>query len=203
MPCLLGRPRRLVPGIARSIAVQVTVFSGDVQTNEDGHCIIQYNIVDRERCNMRRISLFRMWSSLNTPRIPRSILTSVVAIFLLLFTVIAQHSLTCLRQSRYDYGLVYFKIFYHDSSLIWVSVPVMSIVARSSAYSSSHGSSDRISWDLLHIHIIWSWLRRMLPHWLSVVLSDSWLDRSSTNDFDDVMMASWWNWCCFFPLSST
>ena len=93
------------------------------------------------------------------------------------------------------------KIFYHDASLIWVSVPVMSIFARSSAYSSSHGSSDRISWDLLHIDIVRSWLRRIWPHWLPVVLSDSWLDSSSTNAFDDIMMASWWNGCCCFPIN--
>ena len=41
---------------------------------------------------MRRISSFRMWSRLDTPRVPRSILISVVAIFLLLVTFIAQHS---------------------------------------------------------------------------------------------------------------
>ena len=92
-------------------------------------------------------------------------------------------------------------IFCHDSSLIWVSVVVNSIIARSRAYSSSHGSSDRISWDLLHIHIVRSWLRRIWPHWLSVVLSDSWLDSSSTNAFDDVMMASWWNGCCCFLIN--
>ena len=33
--------------------------------------------------------------------------------------------------------------FCHDSSLFWVYVLVMSIIARSSAYSSSHGSSVR------------------------------------------------------------
>ncbi len=37
----------------------------------------------------------------------------------------------------------------------------------------------------------------------SIVLSNSWLDSSSTNHFDDVMMASWWNGCYFFPLIST
>ena len=33
--------------------------------------------------------------------------------------------------------------------------------------------------------------------------SDSWLDNSSTNDFDDVMLASWWNVCFILPLTST
>ena len=35
--------------------------------------------------------------------------------------------------------------FCHDSSLVWASVIVMSIIARSSAYSSSHGSSVHTS----------------------------------------------------------
>ena len=135
-----------------------------------------YNIV-WEKCNMRRMSLFRMWSRLNTPRIPRSILTSVVAIFLLLFTFIAQHSLPYVKagMSMASYTL-------RSSAMtpycFWYD-PICTCnvhFARSSAYSSSHGSSDSISWDILHIHIIRSWLRRMLPHWLSVVLSDYWLD---------------------------
>ena len=50
-----------------------------------------------ERCNMSRISSFRVWSRLDTPMIPRSILISVVAIFLLLFTFIAHHSLPYFR----------------------------------------------------------------------------------------------------------
>ena len=37
------------------------------------------------------------------------------------------------------------KTFCHDSSLFWVSVLVTSIIARSSAYSTSHGSSFCIS----------------------------------------------------------
>ena len=40
----LGRPRRLVHGIARSITLRVTLFSSlffwHVQTNEDGHCAL-------------------------------------------------------------------------------------------------------------------------------------------------------------------
>ena len=45
-----------------------------------------------ETCRMRRIYSFLMWSRLDTPRIPRSILVSVVAIFLLLVTFIPHHS---------------------------------------------------------------------------------------------------------------
>ena len=41
------------------------------------------------------------------------------------------------------------KTFCHDSSLFWVSVLVISIIARSSAYRSSHGSSFRTSWDIV------------------------------------------------------
>ena len=90
VPCLLGRPRRLVPGIARYIALRVTVFSYLLWTFP----IQRRRPSSRKGVIMRRMSLFRMWCRLNTPRIPRSILTSVVAIFLLLFTFIAQHSLT-------------------------------------------------------------------------------------------------------------
>ena len=182
-----------------------------------------------ETCRMRRISSFRMWSRLDTPRIPRSILNSMVAIFLLLVTFIAQHSLPYVRAGlimasypfalrlrgifrsyntpanflqldhaartrrstslsmvpsfsitdpRYlkwstfsihfhwqrvfpcygfsfdDMCLVFATLilrplsvntFCHDASLFWISVLVMSIIARSSAYSSSHGSSIRTS----------------------------------------------------------
>ncbi len=41
------------------------------------------------------------------------------------------------------------KTFCHDSSLFWVSVLVMSIIARSSAYGISHGSSVRTSWYIV------------------------------------------------------
>ena len=121
-----------------------------------------------------------MWSRLNTPRIPRSILTSVVAIFLLLFTFIAQHSLTYVKA-----GMIMASYTLRSSTMTpfcFSYDPICTCnfhFARSSAYSSSHGSSNSISWDILHnfcIHIIRSWLRRMLPHWLSVVLSDYWLD---------------------------
>ena len=64
---------------------------------------------------MRRISPFRMWSRLDTPRIPRSILISVVAIFLLLVTFIAQHSLPYVRagliMASYTFALSLRKIF--------------------------------------------------------------------------------------------
>ena len=60
-------------------------------------------------CRMRRMSSFRMWSRFDTPRIPRSILISVVAIFLLLVTFIVQHSLTYVRagliMSSYTFAL--------------------------------------------------------------------------------------------------
>ena len=90
----LGRPRRLVPGMARCITLRVTLSESRLWT-----CPNQRRRPERitssigEMCRMRRISSFRMWSRLDTPRIPRSMLISVVAIFLLLVTFIAQHSL--------------------------------------------------------------------------------------------------------------
>ena len=89
----LGRPRRLLPGMTRFITLRVTLSASRLWT-----CPIQRRRPQRitssigEMCRMRRISSFLMWSRLDTPRIPRSILISVVAIFLLLVTVIAQHS---------------------------------------------------------------------------------------------------------------
>ena len=75
----LGRPRLLVPGIARSTTLQVTVFSSLVWTcPNQRRRPLHITSSTGTRCNMRRISLFRMWSPLNTPRIPRSILISVV-----------------------------------------------------------------------------------------------------------------------------
>ena len=50
-----------------------------------------------ERCNMRRISSFRIWARLNTAMISRIILISVIEIFLFLFTFIAQLSLPYFR----------------------------------------------------------------------------------------------------------
>ena len=224
----LGRPRRLVPGMARFITVRVTLSASRLWT-----CPNQRRRPQRitssigEMCRMRRISSFLMWSRLDTPRIPRSILISVVAIFLLLVTFTAQHSLPYARagliMASYTFALSrrgifrsyntpvnflqldqaartrrstslsmvpslsvtdprYLKwstffswspftfigngfslvercsvfatlilrplsvnTFCHESSLFWVSVLVMSIIARSSAYSSSHGSSFRTS----------------------------------------------------------
>ena len=180
-----------------------------------------------ETCRMRRISSFRMRSRLDTLWIPRSILISMVAIFLLLITFIVQHSLpyvrVCLVMASYTFALSlrgifrsyntlanflqlhhaastrrstslsmvpslsitdprYLKwstffssspftfigygfslvgrcsifatlilrplsvnTFCHDSSLFWVSVLVMPLIARTSAYSSSHSSSVRTS----------------------------------------------------------
>ena len=90
----MGRPRRLVPGIASSITLRVTLFASLLWTcpnqRRRPQCITSSI---GESCSMRRLSSFRMWSRLDTPRIPRSILTSVVAVFLVLFTFIAQHSL--------------------------------------------------------------------------------------------------------------
>ena len=94
----LGRPRRLVPGMARFITLRVTLSASRLWT-----CPNQRRRPQRitssigEIFRIRRISSFRMWSRLVTPRIPRSILISVVAIFLLLFTFIAQHSLPYVR----------------------------------------------------------------------------------------------------------
>ena len=94
----LGRPRRLVPGIASSITLRVTLSASRLWT-----CPNQRRRPPRitssigETCSMRRISSFRTWSRLDTPRIPRSILISVVAIFLLLVTFIAQDSLPYIR----------------------------------------------------------------------------------------------------------
>ena len=94
----LGRPRRLVPGMARFITLRVTLSASRLWT-----CPNQRRRPQRitssigEMCRMRRISSFLMWSRLDTPRIPRSILISVVAIFLLLVTFIAQHSLPYVR----------------------------------------------------------------------------------------------------------
>ena len=90
----LGRPRRLAPGIASSIALRVTLSRSRFWT-----CPNQRRRPQRitssigEACKMRRMSSFRKWSRLDTPRIPRNILISVVAIFILLVTFIAQHSL--------------------------------------------------------------------------------------------------------------
>ena len=94
----LGRPRRLVPGIAMFVTLRVTLSASRLRT-----CPNQRRRPQRitssigETCRMRRISSFRMWSRLDTPRIPQSILISVVAIFLLLVTFIAQHSLPLVR----------------------------------------------------------------------------------------------------------
>ena len=57
-----------------------------------------HNLVDRRNVYlMRRMSSFRMRSRLDTPSILRSILISVVAIFLLLVNFIARHSLPYVR----------------------------------------------------------------------------------------------------------
>ena len=105
----LGRPCRVVPGIARSITLRVTLFASRLWTRPNQR-IRPPRITSSidETCSrrpMRRISSFRMCSRLDTPRIPRRILISVVAIFLLLVTFIAQHSLP-IRQSRSDNGLI-------------------------------------------------------------------------------------------------
>ena len=94
----LGRPRRLVPGMARFITLRVTLSASRLWTCPNQRRRpqrITASIGDIFR--MRRISSFRMWSRLDTPRISRSILISVVAIFLLLVTFIAQHSLPYVR----------------------------------------------------------------------------------------------------------
>ena len=94
----LGRPRRLVPGIASSITLRVTVFASRLWTcpNQWRRPLWITSSI-REMCNMRQISSFRMWSRLDTTRIPRTILISVVAIVLSLVTFIAQHSLPYVR----------------------------------------------------------------------------------------------------------
>ena len=95
----LGRPRRLAPGIASSITLRVTLSASRLWT-----CPNQRRRPQRitasigVMCRMRRMSSFRMWSRFDTPRIPRSILISVVAIFLLLVTFIA------LIRSKLDYS---------------------------------------------------------------------------------------------------
>ena len=88
----LGRPRRLVPGMARFITLRVTLSASRLWTYPNQRRRPQ-RITSSigETCRMRRISSFRMWSRLDTPRIPRRILISVVAIFLLLVTFIAKH----------------------------------------------------------------------------------------------------------------
>ena len=95
----LGRPRRLVTGMARFITLRVAFSASPLWTcpnqRRRPQCITSSI---GEMCSMRRVSSFRMWSRLDTPRIPRSILLiSVVAIFLLLVTFIAQHSLPYVR----------------------------------------------------------------------------------------------------------
>ena len=94
----LGRPRRLVPGMARFITVRVTLSASRLWTcpNQRRRPQLITSSIG-EMCRMRRISSFLMWSRLDTPMIPRSILISVVAIFLLLDTFIAQHSLPYVR----------------------------------------------------------------------------------------------------------
>ena len=217
----LGRPRRLVPGMARFITLRVILSAYRIWTcpHERRRPRRITSSIGVMR-SMRRTSSFRMWSRFDTPRIPRSILISVVAIFLLLVTFIAQHSLPYvsagLIMASYTFALsrrgifrsyntpvnflqldhaartrrstslsmvpylsitnprylkwatffswspftfigngfslvercsvfatlilrpLYVNTFCHDSSLFWVSVLVMSIIARSSAYSSSH-----------------------------------------------------------------
>ena len=74
----LGRPRRLVPGMARFITLRVTLSASRLWT-----CPNQRRRPQRitssigEMCRMRRISSFLVWSRLDTPRIPRSIRISV------------------------------------------------------------------------------------------------------------------------------
>ena len=228
----LGRPRRLVPGMARLITLRVTLSASRLWT-----CPNQRRRPQRITSSigvmfrMRRLSSFRTWSRFDTPWIPRSIVISVVAIFLLLVTFIAQHSLPYVRDglimASYTFALsmrgiirsyntpVHFlqldhaartlrstslymvpslsitdprylkwstffssspftlignglslvdicsvfatlilrplsdNTFCHNSSLFWVSVLVMSIIARSSAYSSSLGRSVRTSRDIV------------------------------------------------------
>ena len=62
----LGRPRRLVPGTARSITLRVTLFASLLWTcpNQRRQSLRITSLIG-ERCNMRRIS------ALETPRIPR------------------------------------------------------------------------------------------------------------------------------------
>ena len=74
----LGRPRRVVPGIASSITLRVTLVASRLWTcpNQRRRPLRITSSIG-ERCNMRRISSFRIWSRLDTPRIPRSILISV------------------------------------------------------------------------------------------------------------------------------
>ena len=94
----LGCPRRLVPGIASSTTLRVTLVASRLWTCPNQRRLpLRITSSIGERCNMRRISSSRIWSRLDTPRIPRSILISVVAIFLLLVTFIAQHSLSYVR----------------------------------------------------------------------------------------------------------
>ena len=98
----LGRTRRLVglPGIARFITLQVTLFASRLCwtcPNQRRRPLCITSSIGVMCSSMRRISSFRMWSRLDTLMIPRSILISVIANFLLLVTFIAQHSLPCVR----------------------------------------------------------------------------------------------------------
>ena len=110
----LGRPRRLVglPGIARFITLRVTLSASrfwTCPTPNQRRRPPRITSSIGETCRMRRISSFRMSSRFDTPRIPHSILISVVAIFILLVTFIAHHSLPLVRagliMASYTYAL--------------------------------------------------------------------------------------------------
>ena len=109
----LGRRRRLVPGIASSITLRVTLVASRLWTcpNQRRRPLSITSSIG-ERCNMRRISSFCIWSRLDTPRIPRSILISVGAIFLLLVTFIAQHSLPYVRAGLIMVSYIFVILYY-------------------------------------------------------------------------------------------
>ena len=114
----LGRPRRLVPVIARSITLWVALFASLLWTcPHQRRRSLRITSSIGEMCNMRRISSFRMWSRLDTPRIPRSILVSVLAIFLLLFTFIAQYSPPYVRVGLIMASSIYIIQFLHTDSI--------------------------------------------------------------------------------------
>ena len=77
----LGRPRRLVPGMARFITLRVTLSASRLWT-----CPNQRRWPQRitssidEIFRMRRISSFRVWSRVDTLRIARSVKTGINSI---------------------------------------------------------------------------------------------------------------------------
>ena len=106
----LGRPR-LVPGIASSITLRVTLVASRLWTCPDQRRRpLRITSSIGERCNMRRISSFRIMISSRHSRGSREASSSPwLAIVLLLVTFIAQHSLPYVRAGLIMVSLVYLR----------------------------------------------------------------------------------------------